>query len=62
MATTSLQKILEELQIKIMEQSVEEARLKTEKAKVELETAKLQQKYAQSLFMTNVPAKGGVMN
>ena len=48
--STSLQKKLEELQIKIMEHSVEEARLKKEKAKTELETARLQQGYTQMLF------------
>lgn len=39
-------------------QSVEEARLKTEKARVELETAKLHNEYAQKLLLNRVSTKG----
>ena len=51
---------LEEIQLKLMEQSVEEAILKTEKARVELEPAKLQNEYAQKLLLNGVSAKGAL--
>jgi hypothetical protein len=58
--TPSFQKKIEDLQIKIMEQNVEEAKLKTEKARVELETAKIQQKHVQQFFLRET-SNGGVL-
>lgn len=50
MAQPSIKKQLEELQLKISEYAVEEAKLKKEKAEVELETARLQQAYLRQMI------------
>ena len=51
---------LENIQLKIMEYSLEEAKAKMEKAQVELETAKLQREHVQKFIMMNAPSAGGV--
>ena len=56
---TTFSKTLENLQVKISEYALEEAKAKAEKAQVELETAKMQQEYMQKLYLTNV-SNGGV--
>lgn len=46
----NLAKFIEEGQKQIMEYSIAEAKLKMEKARTELETARLQQSYARQLI------------
>lgn len=50
MSAFSIKSVLEEMQVKVSEYAVAEAKAKKEKAQVELETARMQQAYFQQLF------------
>lgn len=58
MAAENLKKFIEDIQKKIMEQNLEEAKAKAEKARVELETAKLAKEYAWQMLLKGEPGKG----
>lgn len=67
MASKTLTKTLEEMQLKISEYSLAEAKAKKEKAEVELETAKIHQAYLRESWEMELAARsnnsqGGTKN